>query len=320
MPLNSGAHFYTTNGATFYAVGCNDTGSSTPGNNQDYDWGYALLPAAALTPVVIVGWAPGSDFTSGAPANGSPVWVTPTKATTIYVNYSGNYNTGPLIAPNGHHYDTNYALVAYQFQTIYNATTKNMTGARIFTVDGTTFAAAWGEDPSTAGTGLPYMDAGTGIIPFPQPVMTKTSAAGGGPERRRQGGLGRHAGIHGSRAKRRDAGAGQCAGAGCVAEHRNLRHQQHDSQWRRRGRQPGAAGADRFPAGRVRAGAAANPGGRLFGREIPRGHQRGRHERLECGHGFDGQRPGYQLGVSDRLRAPCCWRSPMPPATRSPPT
>ena len=176
MPLNSGAHFYTTNGVTFYAVGCNDTGSSTPGNNQIYDWGYALLPAAALTPVVIVGWAPGSDFTSGAPANGSPVWVTPTKATTIYVNYSGNYNTGPLIAPNGHHYDTNYALVAYQFQTIYNATTKNMTGARIFTVDGTTFAAAWGEDPSTAGAGLPYMDAGTGIIPFPQPTMTKTSA------------------------------------------------------------------------------------------------------------------------------------------------
>jgi uncharacterized repeat protein (TIGR01451 family) len=80
-----------------------------------------------------------------------------------------------LIAPNGNHYTTNYALVAYQFQTIYNATTKTMTGARIFTVDGTTFAAAWGEDPSVAGTGSPYMDAGTGIIPFPQPTMTKTS-------------------------------------------------------------------------------------------------------------------------------------------------
>ena len=40
---------------------------------------------------------------------------------------------------------------------------------------GTTFAAAWGEDPSVAGTGSPYMDAGTGIIPFPQPVMTKIS-------------------------------------------------------------------------------------------------------------------------------------------------
>ena len=175
MPLNSGARFYTTNGVAFYAVGGNDTGSTNASNNQNYDWGYALLPAAALTPVVIVGWAPGSDFTSGAPANGSPVWVTPTKATTIYVNYSGDYTTGPLIAPNGNHYDTNYAVVAYQFQRIYNATTKNMTGARIFTTDGTTFAAAWGEDPSMAGTGLPYMDAGTGIIPFPQPTMTKTS-------------------------------------------------------------------------------------------------------------------------------------------------
>jgi uncharacterized repeat protein (TIGR01451 family) len=175
MPLNSGARFYTTNGAAFYAVGCDDTGSSNPDDNQDYDWGYALLPAAALTPVAIVGWAPGSDFTSGAPANGSPVWVTPTKATTIYVNYSGNYNSGPLIAPNGNHYDTNFTLVAYQFQTIFNPTTKNMTGARIFTVDGTTFAAAWGEDPAVAGSGLPYMDAGTGIIPFPQPTMSKSS-------------------------------------------------------------------------------------------------------------------------------------------------
>lgn len=164
MPLNSGAHFYTTNGVTFYAVGANDSGSTTVGNNQNYDWGYALLPAAALTPVVIVGWAPDSADLS---ANGSPVWVTPTKAATIYVNYSGNYNTGPLVAPNGHRYDTNFTLAAYQFQTIYNATTKTMTGARIFTVDGTTFAAAWGEDPSVAGTGSPYVDAGTGIIPFP---------------------------------------------------------------------------------------------------------------------------------------------------------
>ncbi len=179
MPLNSGARFYTTNGATFYAVGCSDSGSSTPGNNQNFDWGYALLPAAALTPVVIVGWAPGSDdqdAKAGPDQNGSPVWVTPTKATTIYVNYSGNYATGPLVAPNGHHYDTNYALVAYQFQTIFNPTTKNMTGARIFTSDGTTFAAAWGEDPSVASQGAPYLDAGTGIIPFPVPNITKTSA------------------------------------------------------------------------------------------------------------------------------------------------
>jgi uncharacterized repeat protein (TIGR01451 family) len=175
MPLNSGARFYTTNNAAFYAVGCDDTGSSNPDDNQAYDWGYALLPAAALTPVVIVGWAPGSDFTEGAPENGNPVWVMPTKATTIYVNYSGNYNSGALIAPNGDHYDTNFALSTYQFQTIFNPTTKNMTGSRIFTTDGTTFAAAWGEDPAIAGASDPYMDAGTGLIPFPQPTMTKSS-------------------------------------------------------------------------------------------------------------------------------------------------
>ncbi len=101
--------------------------------------------------------------------------MTPTKAATIYVNYSGNYNSGPFIAPNGHRYDTSFALAAYQFQTISNATTKAMTGARIFTTDGTTFAAAWGEDPSVATQGAPYLDAGTGIIPFPQPKISKTS-------------------------------------------------------------------------------------------------------------------------------------------------
>ncbi len=179
MPLNSGAKFYTTNNGRFYAVGCNDSGSTTAGNNQNFDWGYALLPAAALTPVVIVGWAPGSDDqngTAGPDQNGSPVWVTPTKATTIYVNYAGNYDIGPLVAPNGHRYNTNYSLVAYQFQTIFNPTTRNMTGARIFTSDGTTFAAAWGEDANVASQGAPYLDAGTGIIPFPVPNIAKTSA------------------------------------------------------------------------------------------------------------------------------------------------
>ncbi len=179
MPLNSGAQFFTTNGTTFYAVGCNDCGSTSTGNNQNYDWGYALLPAAALTPVVIVGWAPGSDDqngTAGPDQNGSPVWVTPTKATTLYVNYSGNYNVGPFTAPNGHKYDTNYTLPAFQFQRIFNPTTRNMTGARIFTADSTTFAAAWGEDPSNSSQGAPYFDLGNGIIPFPVPTILKSSA------------------------------------------------------------------------------------------------------------------------------------------------
>jgi uncharacterized repeat protein (TIGR01451 family) len=177
MPLNSGAHFYTTNGVPFYAVGANDAGGTNTVNNT-HDWGYALLPEAALTPLIVVGWAPGSDdiaAPAGPDANGSPVWITPTKPTTIYVNYSGNYTAGPNIAPNGQHYDTAYSLAAYQFQTVYNPTTKNMTGARIFTTDGTTFAAAWGEDSSKAGCCSPYFDAGNTIIPFPVPKILKTS-------------------------------------------------------------------------------------------------------------------------------------------------
>ena len=173
MPMNSGAHFYTT-GTTFYAVGANDSGSTdrTGSENEVHDWGYALLPEEALTTQVVVGWAPGAD---GNPPsyNGSPVWVTPTRATTLYVNYSGNYASGPFTASNGYKYNVAYTLSAYQSQTIYNSTTKNMTGARLFTTDGVTFAAAWGEDPSTAGPGSPFLDLGTTLIPFPVPEVAK---------------------------------------------------------------------------------------------------------------------------------------------------
>ncbi len=173
MPLNSGAHFYTTNSVTFYAVGANDTGGAASGN-ATHDWGYSLLPATALTTVAVAGWAPGSDGTPPT-GNGSPLWVTPTQPTTVYVNYSGNPTNGPLIAPNGQKYNASYAVTAFQSQTIYSPTpTNNLSGARLFTVDGATFTAAWGEDSSKAGAGSPYMDVGTSIIPFPVPVITKS--------------------------------------------------------------------------------------------------------------------------------------------------
>ena len=181
MPLNSGAHFYNTNGATFYAVGANDSGAAAAAN-QTHDWGYALVPESALTTEAIVGWGPGADdqdTTPGPDGNGSPVWVTPIKATTLYVNYSGNYASnypsGVNGTINGRKYDAVFTLAAYQSQTVSNATTKSMTGARLFTADGTTFAAAWGENPLTAGPGNPYMDLGTTIIPFPVPKITKST-------------------------------------------------------------------------------------------------------------------------------------------------
>jgi uncharacterized repeat protein (TIGR01451 family) len=178
MPLNSGANFFTTNGTIFYAVGANDSGAAATAN-QTHDWGYALQPDSALTTVALCGWSPGSDSTIAPPApdaNGSPVWATPMKSTTIYVNYTGNPTNGPLTAPNGQKYNTNYTATALNYVRIYNPTTKNMTGARIFTTDGTLFTTVWGEDSSVAGPGNPYLDCGLTVLPFPTPTISKSSA------------------------------------------------------------------------------------------------------------------------------------------------
>src|SRR5690606_15096391 len=58
-------------------------GAASPANSADYDWGYAPVPTSYLTPSLVVGWAPGSqDLTD---PNGSPIWVTSTQTTDVYV-------------------------------------------------------------------------------------------------------------------------------------------------------------------------------------------------------------------------------------------
>ena len=178
MPMKSGGHFYTAAGELFYGVGTNDSGAAASAN-QTHDWGYALLPENYLTTGIIVPWGPGSD-TTGAngtkpDANGSPVWVTPTANTTVYVNYSGNLASGANTAPNNAKYDVSYTVAKWQSIQIYDTADNDMTGARIFTTDGTRIACAWGEDPAKAGPGAPYLDLGTTVVPFPQPTMTKTA-------------------------------------------------------------------------------------------------------------------------------------------------
>ncbi len=186
LPLNSAAHFYTSAGEPFYAVGANDAGSSNSSGtrNQIHDWGYALMPDSSLTTSVIAPWAPGSDdlvAPFGVPdKNGSPVWITPTAATTVYVNYGGDIATGPNTAPDGSKFDVSYAVPKLALQKIYNPTTFDMSRALIFTVDGTRIAGAWGEDPATADpgtapTGAPYLDLGYAIIPFAAPIFSKTA-------------------------------------------------------------------------------------------------------------------------------------------------
>ncbi|MEO5714797.1 MAG: SdrD B-like domain-containing protein [Luteolibacter sp.] len=178
MPMNSGGHFFTAGGEAFYAVGASDSGAAATAN-QTHDWGHALVPESYLTTGVVIGFGPGSDdltAPTGPDQNGSPVWITPSTSTTVYVNYSGDFTLGASTAPNGAKYDVSYNVNKLQSQTIYDPNDKDMTKARIFTTNGSKIAAAWGEDPSKAGPGAPYLDMGTTIVPFPQPSLSKTSA------------------------------------------------------------------------------------------------------------------------------------------------
>lgn len=171
MPLLSGAHFYTTDGRNFAALGTMDSNGNAA-DNETYDWGYTLVAEAALTTALSVGWAPGTGDLS---ANGSPVWVTAVKPTTIYVDYDGNPATGPSTAPNGARYDVSFAVSALASVQVYDPD-KDQTGMRLFTTDGTQITGAWGEDPSTAKAGNPYLDMGYTIPPLPQAIAEKIAA------------------------------------------------------------------------------------------------------------------------------------------------
>jgi VCBS repeat-containing protein len=167
MPKGSGASFSSSGGAKFYAL-C--TVAANNSSDTAYNWGFALLPRDGLTTEADAGWAPGS---SDGSVNGSPVWITPVTATRIYVDYKGDRN-GPLTDSMGNKYDTNFDLVALQSKTIYDPS-RDQTGMRVYTLDGTLISAAWGEDPDVAAPGNPYIDAGTVVLPFPVPTLTKTS-------------------------------------------------------------------------------------------------------------------------------------------------
>ncbi len=169
MPMNSGAHLYTANSAPFFAVGTVDSDQTGTGN-LTHDWGYSLVPERNLTPVVVVGWGPGSE---DGTQNGSPIWVMAAKATTVYVDYDGRSTTCDFTI-DGKCYDTSFSLSALQSQTVYDPNgDKDQTGMRLFTVDGTPITAAWGQDPATAGPGNPFLDMGTTVLPFPSVQFTK---------------------------------------------------------------------------------------------------------------------------------------------------
>ncbi len=167
MPVGSGASFVSAGGQNFFPI-C--TVAASPANDTAYNWGFTLVPKAALTTEADVGWGPGS---ADGTVDGSPVWITPLAATRIYVDYKGDH-LGPLTNSYGDKYDTNFDLTALQSKKIYDPS-KNQTGMRVYTLDGTPLTAAWGEDPDVASPGNPYIDAGTTVLPFPVPVLKKSA-------------------------------------------------------------------------------------------------------------------------------------------------
>ena len=189
FPTDVGAQF-TSAGNPFYALQVITTPESGSGNDSSssYNWGFSLIPEAYLTPMVVLGYAPGSsDLTQ----NYSGVWVAPRSSTTIYVDRDGNTATGANTDANGNKYDfscTISALVPRIIKddgstTCHTPSTYNgnkntgdadMTGARIYTLDGTSLAAAWGQIPGLQAQN-PAIDMGTTVLPFPTVDLTKTS-------------------------------------------------------------------------------------------------------------------------------------------------
>ncbi|MEL7075833.1 MAG: SdrD B-like domain-containing protein, partial [Cyanobacteria bacterium J06582_2] len=163
MPANSGAHFYTDNiEDKFFAIGAIDSDNAS---NATHDWGFSLVPESNLTPAAVIGWGPGSGQENPT-VNGSPVWVTATDATRIYVKYDEDFAGTTQTDPNGDEYDEHFDISKLESLRIFDQD-NDQSGMQIYTVDGTKITAAWGQDPANAGPGSPYLDMGTTVLPLP---------------------------------------------------------------------------------------------------------------------------------------------------------
>jgi uncharacterized repeat protein (TIGR01451 family) len=188
LPANGGAT-YSSPGHPFYALQAITTPESgSTDNSASFNWGIALTPIDALTPMVVVGYGPGAD---GLTENDSGVYVSAVANTTLYIDLDGNRATGANTDPNGNKYDASCALTTNTPVVIKDAgasTTcvpvgsysraaaggdNDLTGARIYTTSGVSIAAAWGQIPGAAQAGAPAIDMGTTVLPFPTIDLSK---------------------------------------------------------------------------------------------------------------------------------------------------
>lgn len=178
VPLGEAVRF-DSGGPIFSAVGATGSQSGIDGvsldNSSLYDWGFTLVPADVLTSQLVLGWAPGNAAVPPSDDDDDPVWATTFSATTLHVDFDGDPSTGLFAADCVGLHDLQIPVAALASTRITDPNDNDMTGARIYTCDGTAVSAAWGEDPANAPAGNPGLDAGYTVIPNTTMLVDKTS-------------------------------------------------------------------------------------------------------------------------------------------------
>ena len=178
VPLGEAVQF-SSGGPDFLAVGAMGSQSGVgplSDASSTYDWGFTLVPADVLTSQIVMGWAPGASDVPPSSAADDPVWVTSFAATTLHVDFDADPGTGPLDADCVGKHNLEIPVGALASTRITDPSDNSMTGARVYTCDGTAIAAAWGEDPDKAPVGSPGLDAGYAVIPTTTMLVNKSSS------------------------------------------------------------------------------------------------------------------------------------------------
>jgi hypothetical protein len=121
------------------------------------------LPVNRLTTQSLIGWGSGNI---NMPPDGdqSRVYVTAVSATTVFVDYDNDGNP-----------DASFDVAPLAQVDITDPNDHDMTGAFLYTNDGTSFVAVWGQEKD-ADPGLPSIDVGTGIVPLPSVALHMTAS------------------------------------------------------------------------------------------------------------------------------------------------